>query len=279
MTISELFIPSQDIKIPSIAWGTDLHFDVAPEDIYQGFIDSLIDSKADLLLISGDISEKLDFRTRLQNIYRRFQKPIYFVLGNHDFYHSSVIKGRKAAHELMQQNSGIHYLTKGDCFEIASNVGVIGHDGWGDGRCGDFLESKLVIKDYQHIEELQNLELLERLAKVNAWGELASEEVLSKLTKALKKYQKVILVTHYPPFREACQDEDERDGDAFFPHAVCQAMGDILWHTMQKHPDRELMVLCGHAHAQSDVNILPNLRIVTGKATLGKPTFQMINDE
>jgi Icc protein len=33
-------------------------------------------------------------------------------------------------------------------------------------------------------------------------------------------------------------------------------------------------VLCGHTHGEGDINILPNLRVVTGGARYGAPIFQ-----
>ena len=45
---------------------------------------------------------------------------------------------------------------------------------------------------------------------------------------------------------------------------------------MEQHPDKEMLVLCGHTHGAGEAQILPNLRVLTGNAEYGKPVVQQM---
>jgi predicted phosphohydrolase len=60
------------------------------------------------VLISGDIAEAPTVSEILGEMAQHVAKPIYFVLGNHDYYKSSVAKVRQTITELSQENRLIH---------------------------------------------------------------------------------------------------------------------------------------------------------------------------
>jgi len=45
---------------------------------------------------------------------------------------------------------------------------------------------------------------------------------------------------------------------------------------MQQHPRSNLTVLCGHTHGGGEVQVLPNLRVLTGEAEYGDPAIQQV---
>jgi 3',5'-cyclic-AMP phosphodiesterase len=47
---------------------------------------------------------------------------------------------------------------------------------------------------------------------------------------------------------------------------------------MESRPNRKLTVLCGHTHGRGEVEILPNLKVLTGGAQYGKPEIQPLLD-
>jgi Icc-related predicted phosphoesterase len=96
------------------------------------------------------------------------------------------------------------------------------------------------------------------------------------LKPALEAFPRVILLTHVPPFRESCWHEGRISSDDFLPHFTCKAVGDVLLEIVESRRDRELTVLCGHTHGRGEVEILPNLRVVTGGAEYGKPELQRV---
>ncbi len=93
---------------------------------------------------------------------------------------------------------------------------------------------------------------------------------------ALAQYNKLIVLTHIPPFRESCRHEGEISADDWLPHFACKAVGDVLLEIMENHPDKEMTVLCGHAHSSGVCQILPNLQVKTGGAKYGSPKIQKI---
>jgi len=70
-----------------LAWLTDIHLKFLAHDFRQGFLEAVRD-RADSVFISGDIGESHTIEALLGEMEATIQKPIYFVLGNHDFYFS-----------------------------------------------------------------------------------------------------------------------------------------------------------------------------------------------
>jgi predicted MPP superfamily phosphohydrolase len=60
------------------------------------------------------------------------------------------------------------------------------------------------------------------------------------------------------------------------PFFVCKAVGDVLLEAARSHPGYQILVLCGHTHGGGEVQLLENLRVVTGPAEYGKPKIQPV---
>ena len=160
------------------------------------------------------------------------------------------------------------------CVRLAPNTGLVGHGAWADGRLGNGVNSQVLLNDYVHIRDLTGLSPEELFAKLNDLGDQAAEYFRETLPKALARYRNLLLLTHVPPFKEACWHEGHISDDEFLPHFTCQAVGDVLIEMMQTHPERNLTVLCGHTHGSGTAQILPNLLVKTGCAEYGQPALQ-----
>ena len=79
------------------------------------------------------------------------------------------------------------------------------------------------------------------------------------------------MLTHVPPFREACWHRGQISDDDWLPHFACRAVGEVLVEAMAAHPECEMTVLCGHTHSPGEAQVLPNLRVLTGGAEYGRP--------
>jgi len=77
--------------------------------------------------------------------------------------------------------------------------------------------------------------------------------------QGLSSFRHVIVLTHVPPFRDACWYEGKISHDDYLPHFVSRAVGDRLIQLMREHPDRSMTVLCGHTHSAGVARVLPNL--------------------
>ena len=257
-----------------LSWLTDIHLNFCPERV-QELLDRIDATEPDAVLIGGDIGEAPDVTGYLQQ-FATLARPVYFVLGNHDFYRGSIRQVRVAVKGLCQRVENLHYLPSAGVVELTSGAALIGHDGWGDAGVGDFDNSTVALNDYRLIEELSGIDQQTRKAVLHALGDEAADHVRRVLPEALKRYQRVWFLTHVPPWREACWHEGRHSDDNWTPHFACGAVGEALTEIMAKRPDRQLTVLCGHTHGAGETQLLSNLLVITGGATYGRPTVQRV---
>ena len=88
--------------------------------------------------------------------------------------------------------------------------------------------------------------------------------------------KKIIVLTHVPPFKEACQHEGKISDDNWLPYFSSKIMGDVLMRTAQENPSINFLVLCGHTHSEAFFQPLENLTIKAGKAQYYQPEVQEI---
>ena len=202
--------------------------------------------------------------------------PIYFVLGNHDYYKGSISGVNNRLKAYMLNSNSVHWLDNSEVFNITEKTSLIGHSSWADGQLGDYNNSKLMLNDYVLIEELSFTTKTERLYKMKELAQIAADHFDKLLPKALESSEHVICLTHTPPFKEACWHNGQISNSEWLPHFSCKAVGDILLKYMSQYKNNKMTVLCGHTHSDGCVNILENLSVYTGKAVYGKPEMQKL---
>ena len=263
--------------MPSLAWLTDIHLDFLEPPHVRGFLAEVRALRADAVMLTGDISDAPHLIDRLADIDAFLERPIYFVLGNHDFYYGSIRGVRQSVVDLCRERPNLQYLTtRSDPVELSPELGLIGHDGWADARLGDYERSMVMMYDYRLIAELTHITKAERWPVLRALGDEAAAAVREKLRIALDRFPRVWLATHVPPLREACWHEGQISDDEWAPHFTCKAIGDVLLETMRRRTDRQLTVFCGHSHSLGIAQPLPNLTIHTGGASYGYPAIQRL---
>jgi predicted MPP superfamily phosphohydrolase len=259
-----------------LAWLTDIHLNfLAGHEVYA-FAERVAESGADGVLISGDIGEAHDCALYLQEMAETIDRPAYFVLGNHDFYGSSIDRVRARIGQLDREVPGLHWLTEAGVVSLSADTALIGHEGWADGRSGDYWRSDVMLTDYVVIEDLAGLNEGQRLEVLNRLGDEAAAHFTRVLPEALATHKRVIAVTHPPPFREACWYRGRISTNDWLPHMTCQAVGDAMFSIMGDYPDHELTVLCGHTHGRGETTILNNIHVFTGGAEYGSPAIQRL---
>jgi len=258
------------------AWVTDIHLNFLEGRRCSLFLDRVAQEHLDGVLIAGDIAEGHTIETYLRMIADHLSCPVYFVLGNHDFYFSSISAVRHTVRGVCRSVPNLHWLSEGTVVPVSEQTALIGHDGWADGRFGDFFSSDVDMTDYFLIEDLARLDPHTRFHKLNALGDEAAAHFRSLLPEVLRQFERVIVVTHVPPFREASWYEGQICDDNYLPHFACRAIGEVLLETMQEFPTRHLTVLCGHTHGHGVVEIAPNIVVRTGGTEYGSPAIQEI---
>jgi predicted phosphodiesterase len=258
-----------------IAWLSDIHLNFLSLDAVRDFLARVLLGEPDLVVITGDIAEADSLARYLRTLAEWLQRPVYFVLGNHDFYRSSIEEVRSMVAELSRNWGYLHYLSSEGVVELTPTTALVGHDGWGDGRYGDYEGSDMLLSDFLFIRELLGAGKEGRRHLLAKLGDEAAEYLRLSLHEALDRYRHVIVATHAPPFAEAClREDDDVPREHILPYYACKAVGDVLLEIMENRPDNKLTVLCGHTHASANLKIRPNLRVVTAGVRYGNPTVQ-----
>lgn len=258
-----------------LAWLTDIHLNFVDSSAIESLTNEIRAAAPDVVLIGGDIGEADNVFGFLTQLAEQTRLPIYFVLGNHDFYGGSIADVRAKAAELTKQSINLTWLAATDVVALTSRTALIGHDGWGDGGYGCVTDRSPVLNDFRLIEELRN-ERQQLMTVLRQLGEETAAHFQSVLPLALRNHEHVIALTHVPPFREAAWHEGRESDENWLPYFACRAAGKTLRDWMAAHPDRRLTVLCGHTHGSGECQVLPNLKVWTGGAEYGYPRLQRL---
>ena len=111
-----------------LAWLTDIHLNFLQSPQRRQFFEKVKES-ADAVAISGDIGESVDVAQYLSEMDEVIQKPVYFVLGNHDFYRDSIAGTRRRIAKLAEETEHLHYLTSLGVVALTKKTAIVGHDG------------------------------------------------------------------------------------------------------------------------------------------------------
>ncbi|MBI5516115.1 MAG: metallophosphoesterase [Deltaproteobacteria bacterium] len=253
-----------------LAWATDVHLNFLPKRGIAAFGGELSAQRPDAVLITGDLSEAPELEAHLRQLAEALPCPLYFVLGNHDFYRGSLRAVRARMRELPREGRA-RWLPALGVVPLTHDAALVGVDGWADGRYGAWEASQVLLNDYVFIEELSGLTKARRLEVLRATAQAEAEALRPVLSEALERFPVVYVATHVPPFREACWYEGRISNDDWLPHFTCKAVGEVLLEGARASPGRQLQVLCGHTHGEGSAQPLPNLRVLTGGAEYGHP--------
>ena len=94
-----------------MAWLTDIHLNFIDADARKKFYQKIIDIECDGVLISGDIAEAPSIKNILEEMAIYIKKPIYFVLGNHDYYQEQINNVRSEMTRLTESNEYLFWLS------------------------------------------------------------------------------------------------------------------------------------------------------------------------
>lgn len=259
-----------------IAWATDVHLNFLDREARRDFARELVRAGPDAIVLSGDIGEATSVVAHLETLASDVERPVYFVLGNHDFYRGTIAAVRAASRELSAWSKLVRWLPAAGVLPLGEGVGLAGVDGWGDGRAGDPEGTAVRLNDFRLIQEISGLSRRELLARVRALGEQEAALTARLLDEACARFRHLLFVTHVPPFAEACWHEGRVSDDSWLPWFTCVAVGEALRERMLREPELTTTVLCGHTHGTGFAPILPNLRVYTGGAEYGAPRVAAI---
>jgi len=235
---------------------TDLHLNFLRPLALKAFYGKVAAERPDALLVTGDTAEGDTIEKFLAELAKI--APVYFVLGNHDFYRSTIRDVRDRVRNVARTT----WLPPKGPIKLTDKVVMIGVDGWGDARCGD-LASKVALSDWQLIGDLKMSDVKQRIKALQDLGASEGRNLRIALERAPASPELLVL-THVPPFPEACVYDGKISDPPWLPWFTCIATGDALLAHAKANPNTKMTVLCGHSHGLGTYSPLPNLEVRTG---------------
>jgi predicted phosphodiesterase len=266
-----------------VDWITDPHLDhLRDGETLITFLQALHDRDSDALLVTGDITQSQTIYDFLGFLSGAYQRPIYFVLGNHDYYGSWIEPTQKRVRAACSAcpEGILNWMTDRGPIMLTSTVAVVGHDGMYDAKAGepgmdlgmtDFLLPGGIV-DFAYALETGSwhlFELLERLARASA------EHITTSVRKAVRAgARRILVLTHVPPFPEASYFRGRPSNPRALPWYVNVTLGNALLALADELPDVSLEVFAGHTHGATVYQPRPTLIVHVGGARYGRPRFQ-----
>jgi predicted phosphohydrolase len=248
----------------------------------------------DALVVGGDISTGHQLQDHFGAFLEGATCPVYFVLGNHDFWCLLEDSVWETAESF---DGALDFL---DVVELDEETALVGVSGWYDTRAGNVFEPGIIMPEFETTTRLSGLGpvtlplngkarvywLPEKLHEAhNAcknWADEQTSAFLPKLEKAARGYRKVFVVTHVPPWIEACWGEGgrlSRDcSPEWLPWSVNVNLGLQIEALAEEFPGVEFKVLSGHTHGEGEAAISPNVWSYSGKAQYKMPTLARVFD-
>lgn len=267
-------------------WTTDCHLDhIDYDDKLIAFAESLVTIDPTGVFITGDISNANRVVYHLSVIERVVRRPVYFVLGNHDYWGGEIEPVRKAMRELSNMSQYLKYMPLSPYVALTPDTALVGHDGWYDAHHGDAARSRFMMNDWVYTKDFighsggasyirLNGNVRDRDALISCVRKLAHAAVLhvqEGIKLAARYHKNIIVLTHYPPFSDAhVYNGKIGDADAQ-PWFTSKMMGDMLLAAAKAYPNVNFKVFAGHTHGKADVAPASNLEVHVGGARYGRP--------
>lgn len=250
-----------------ILWLTDTHLTFSFLWKKYALIKYLKNIEADALFLSGDISNGFFIDYIIYYLATHLNIPIYFILGNHDYYFRKISEVHNDIKCLTKKYDNLYWLTENDVLKLKEDTCIIGAEGWYDCNYGNINYIKLTF-DWRFIKDFRKIKSSKKKIQIfKKMAEDSADLIEKKLMKALNSgFKQIYLITHVPPFKEATRDEGTILEQFWLPYNTNTALGEKLKSIMINFPDRKLIILCGHIHDRVVVNINNNIECRTNNA-------------
>ena len=258
----------------SLIWVSDIHLNFLHKmpEAREEFYIKLKESEGTSILITGDIAESQSVVMYVEEMQKSTGKPAYFVLGNHDFY-GSTIKAVKASVKHLD------YLPKAP-IELSKSTVLLGVDGWGDCRNGDYEHSTMTMSDWLYIKDLLFKYGLGRQELKQALQKLADADARALKCKTLKAieqgYTHIIIATHVPPFEQASLYAGRKSTPSGLPFFSSKCLGDAILPIAKKNSALDFLWLSGHTHSRAAFRPNINMTVKVAKAEYYRPQIEEI---
>ena len=267
---------SQPRHKTQLLWATDIHLDRADQQAKSRFFDKLAGTHYDAVLLTGDISTADSLPTHLAQLSRAcWPKPIYLLLGNHDYFNSTIAEVDLKVEAICRCHRNLIPLGRGEIIRLTPNTSLIGHSGWYDGRAGYGRRTFVDTPDRHFIGELKGLPRDAMFDKFLQLGRESADYFRRTLTCALRQRPRTILLgTHVPPFTQAIRHGGLPCKWHLLPYYANSSAGFAIAGISKQFPNSKIIVHSGHTHSPAHVRLSDNLEIRVGGAQPGHPALQ-----
>lgn len=261
-------------------WITDPHLDhLAGEREIIAFVEELHARDSEGLLLTGDIAQSETLYDYLGIISGAYQRPVYFVLGNHDYYGAWMHQTRDRVQAVCEAvpEGILNWMPDAGVLMLSPETAVVGHDGMYDGQAGvPGLELGLTdfhvphgVLDMIRALELGSRHLFELLLEL---GRASADHVRESVRQAVRRgARRVLVITHVPPFLESSYFRGRPSDPRSAPFYVNRSLGEALLELSSERPDVQLDVFAGHTHGARVHRAADNLVVRVGRARYGSP--------
>jgi 3',5'-cyclic-AMP phosphodiesterase len=230
-----------------LLWITDPHLDHLSPALEDAWFEKLANARADMLLLGGDLANARVFHRILSRIKQEYPGEVALVAGNHDYYHTSIAALR--AELAMHHRAGTIIFEPG-CqttpLPLADGVYLCGSGGWGDATAGFARASGISLNDELLIAELRTHNLTQKLREL---GTESANHLQHQLDAVPADATDVIILTHVPPWPDACWHQGRKSDTLALARFCWQAGGDVISQAAAQRPQTRFIVLCGHTHS------------------------------
>lgn len=256
--------------IESLTWLSDPHLEFCSHRTRNDLYRSINQAAGEIVVITGDISAGPHRSDQYSELAEHVNKPIYFVLGNHDRYGTTFANTEAVVARVMTRFSHLVRLDGSQVIPLNESVALVGVEGWADGLGGEGPATKARINDFYQILDFATEPEPQVFRAMKERARKYARALKPSLLKALKEYQTTIVATHVPPYEGAAWHEGSPSSADYQPFFSSPTMGKLIKAAATEHLGKSVLVLCGHTHSPGiyrDGNIL----VLTAGARYGFP--------
>jgi predicted phosphohydrolase len=254
--------------------GSDLHLDHVSPLEKQEFLERVSRECSDpdcVLLLTGDLSRQQTLFEHIDNVAQACRGRMLYVLGNHDIWGGSFASANQALRPHGLVDGHAVFMDLVDRVQLEDDLCVVGDSGWYDGRNGEQGNPRFIMNDWFYISEYRTTKMSDRdFSAVVADARAATLE--KKLRAAVEAgNNRVIVLTHVPPWVEACRHMGQPSDDYALPWFSSRVIADAIDQVAKEHFHVKFEVLCGHTHDRYEYRRDDNLNVYVSGAAYGAP--------
>lgn len=264
-----------------ILWVSDIHLNFLKQPkAAKFFAESLAEEhpEATGIIITGDISTGKLVQKHLSDFAEGWKKPVFFTVGNHDYYDSSFSVVDRKIQQVCEEFQHMLWLNNGA--HLHDEASIVGANGWYDANYGNKntevdLNDFYVIDDFKRFRKSHGFQHeFDKPALLNAVRKKAGQEadvLADRLKDGCEASDTIIVCTHVPPYAEASWHEGKPSDDDWAPWFSSKSTGMVLDVYAKKYPEKKFVVLTGHSHSPGIYEPHDNMVVFTGRAKYGFP--------